>query len=82
LTTNLQPNLQKLKIEAPEKPSQAVAFEEALKKIVAARFAQNSQPETAEFSQPGTPAKTHPTDSPSDASKTKEQKESRPSRGR
>jgi hypothetical protein len=71
-----------LKIEAPEKPSQAVAFEEALKKIVAARFAQNSQPETAEFSQPGTPTKTHLTDSPSDASKTREHEKSRPSRGR
>ena len=48
LTTNLQRNLQNLQIEGTEKPPQVVAYEEALKKLVAARFAQNLQAKTAE----------------------------------
>jgi hypothetical protein len=82
LTTNLQPNLQNLKIEGTEKPPQAVAYEEELKKMVAARFAQDEQTKTAEFlRQPGAPTKSQLTDSSSDALKTMEKK-SQPSRGR
>jgi hypothetical protein len=83
LTANLQSNLQHLKIAAPEKPPQAKAFEEALKKTLAARFAQNEQTKTAEFLQhPGTPTKSQLTDAPADAPKTSEQKKSQPTRGR
>jgi hypothetical protein len=77
------PNLQFLKIREPGKPPEAVAYEEELKKIVAARFAQDEQTKTAEsLRQPGTPTKSHLTDSPSDAPETREQKKSQPSRGR
>jgi hypothetical protein len=83
LTTGLQPNLQKLKIGAPEKPPPAIAYEEELKKIVAARFALDEQTKTAELlRQPGAPTKSQLTDSSSDAPKTMEQKKSQPSRGR
>ena len=83
LTTNLQPILQNLKIAASEKPPQAKAYEEALKKKLAARFAQNEQTKTAEFfQQPGTPTKSQLTDSPSEATKTVGQNKSQPTRGR
>jgi len=72
-----------LKIREPGKPPEAVAYEEELKKIVAARFAQDEQTKTAEsLRQPGTPTKSRLTDSPSDAPETREQKKSQPSRGR
>ena len=82
LTANLQPILQKLKIREPEKPPQAAAYEEALKKIVAARFAQNPQPGTPEDLHRTSPTQTHLTDAPAEGSRTVEQKRSSPARGR